>query len=292
MAFELRRNESVRVGVRRIASERIARAIKVTRRAAGPDAPREGVDAAVHEARKRCKELRALVRLVRPGFPGYDAENAAFRDAARLLGELRDARTLLDAFDAVVEGAGGAFAGIREMLVDDARAEREDAPALLAEFAQRMEAAGDRVEHWTLEAPGFDALRGGLERTYGRCRSAMDDARAEPTTERLHDWRKRVKDTRHHLRLVRGVWTPVIEPLRQEAGRLGDLLGEEHDLAVLEAAVRERAGDHERSGELLALIDARRGDLRGRAFTLGRTLYALSPRAYGHHAKELWRAWR
>ena len=36
----------------------------------------------VHEARRRCKKLRGLLRLVRPAFAGYDKESAALRDAA------------------------------------------------------------------------------------------------------------------------------------------------------------------------------------------------------------------
>jgi hypothetical protein len=42
-------------------------------------------DEAAHDARKRCKKLRALLRLVRAELPAkvYRAENDALRDAAR-----------------------------------------------------------------------------------------------------------------------------------------------------------------------------------------------------------------
>ena len=48
----------------------------------------------VHEARRRCKKLRGLLRLVRPAFPEFARENAAIRDAAALLSHLRDAEVL------------------------------------------------------------------------------------------------------------------------------------------------------------------------------------------------------
>src|ERR1700761_6944167 len=48
----------------------------------------------VHEARRRCKKLRGLLRLVRPALPDFATENAAVRDAAALLSHLRDAEVL------------------------------------------------------------------------------------------------------------------------------------------------------------------------------------------------------
>ena len=50
--------------------------------------------AAVHEVRKSLKKIRAALRLVRPviGDKSYRRENTCFRDAARPLTEVRDAR--------------------------------------------------------------------------------------------------------------------------------------------------------------------------------------------------------
>lgn len=54
-------------------------------------------ETAVHETRKRCKELRGLLRLVRPALGSqYGRLNAHDRDAAKELSTLRDAQTLLD----------------------------------------------------------------------------------------------------------------------------------------------------------------------------------------------------
>ena len=74
---------SVERGVRRIAVEQIDKAISEIQE---PD-----VTEAVHNVRKRCKKLRALIRIVRYAFDDYKAENASFRDAARSLAVLRDA---------------------------------------------------------------------------------------------------------------------------------------------------------------------------------------------------------
>src|SRR2546430_1303607 len=60
-------------------------------------------DKAVHEARKDMKKLRALVRLMRPELGGkaYRRENARFREVARSLSGVRDAKAMLEALDAL-----------------------------------------------------------------------------------------------------------------------------------------------------------------------------------------------
>jgi uncharacterized coiled-coil DUF342 family protein len=53
----------------------------------------------VHEVRKRCKETRATLRLVRELLPTYSDENAHYRDAARRLSYIRDAQVLSETFE-------------------------------------------------------------------------------------------------------------------------------------------------------------------------------------------------
>jgi len=70
-------------GMRRIATEEVARA---EAELADPDLP---IARKVHQARKRTKRLRGLLRLLRPAFPAYGAgpptcatPRAAFRRCA------------------------------------------------------------------------------------------------------------------------------------------------------------------------------------------------------------------
>src|SRR5262245_34387092 len=96
MSFALRLDESLHTGLRRIARKEMedARAY-VTQTANGSR------DEAVHEARKCCKKLRAILRLVRPaiGERQYRYENIAYRDAARPLTAVRDAKILVESVD-------------------------------------------------------------------------------------------------------------------------------------------------------------------------------------------------
>jgi CHAD domain-containing protein len=91
MACSLKAGDaSLQDGVRRIAVEQISAMLGEI------DDASLGRDETVHQLRKRCKKLRGLVRLVRPGFEDDRSENATFRDAARGLSALRDADVLIE----------------------------------------------------------------------------------------------------------------------------------------------------------------------------------------------------
>lgn len=291
MALEFKQGEKVRAGVRRIVVERINNAIGVVEATRNTEASREDIDLAVHDARKRCKELRALIRLVRPSFDGYERENAAFRTAARLLADLRDATTVLDTFDALTGDDTELFAPVRAALATERVDLSTDAGERLREFVERLTEVGQRTSKWTLKEHGFDAIGPGLEKTYARCQSAMHAATKKPSIDNLHEWRKLVKYNRYHLRLLRGLFQPVIEPVREQAKRLSDLLGDHHDLAVLAEAIdaAEPAVDAALLKQLHQRIAERCDSIEAEAFDLGRRLYAQKPSHYRSHAEVLWR---
>ena len=93
-------DRSMGEGFVRIAREQIDKAIAIAEDAGQAPAKR------VHEARRRAKKLRALLRLVRPDFSDYAAENAFVRDAARGLSAARDTKVAEDTLDRLLDWAG------------------------------------------------------------------------------------------------------------------------------------------------------------------------------------------
>ena len=93
MALQLKRKESLEEGVHRVIEERVTEAAHElrSRRARGET---------IHTARKRLKEARAILRLVRDelGESTFDRENRSYRNAARPLSELRDTEAIAQAF--------------------------------------------------------------------------------------------------------------------------------------------------------------------------------------------------
>jgi hypothetical protein len=76
----------------------------------------------------------------------------------------------------------------------------------------------------------------------------------------------------------------VLTATAGEAKALSQLLGDDHDLAVLAQLAREdpalTAGPASDRDQLLELIDRRRGELVEQARTLARRLYAEPPKAF------------
>ena len=297
MGYRLRRREAVDAGVARIAREQIDKALEEIGEAS--------LDRheTVHQVRKRCKKLRGLARLVRPSLGGrFRKINTTFRDAARELSLIRDAQSSIESFDKLVGEfedplEPDAFASIRQWLAEEleqASAGESDLDARLARFANILRDARSRVDRWELTAAEFDAVCDGLAKTYGRGRDAMNPAYDRRTAEAFHEWRKRVKYHWYHLRLLQPIWSPVLKRQRQEADRLGDLLGDEHDLAVLRGRIVEESGRWEPFNveAFLGLLDRRRLELHSLAWPLGQRLYAEKPSALVRRFGCYWDAWR
>ncbi len=279
------------------------------------------------KALKRLRALLVLLR-AELGAKRYTRENAALRDCGRRLAGARDAEVMLGTLDSLVRRDPSHFtrsAAVRTLRAQ-LLAERDAAAAhaihdarVRSEVAIELRAVRARVVRWELRERGLRLLAPGLEGIYKRGRGRMGIARrraaAEPpgkerrrgkrsrrgrkdkrarqgqSVEALHVWRKRVKELRYAVEtLDRGgkAYRPVRRVARR-ADRLGEMLGEEHDLALLEARVRERsrafAGERKVRKRLLALIAARRRKLRKRALREGERLYRRPPRRFVRRLK-------
>ena len=120
-AFKLKKKESAKKGIRRVAHDRAEDAVGLLR-----DEEADPIEA-VHEARKDLKKLRATLKLVRPliGDKTYGRENARFRDAGRALSDVRDAQVRAQTIDALAKRFSddpppGGWWTLRALLVDDA----------------------------------------------------------------------------------------------------------------------------------------------------------------------------
>lgn len=299
MSYRFESGEAVPAASRRVAAEQLAQALESLRE--------EGDRAeAVHDARKRLKKLRALLRLLRDDLGGtaYKRENRRFRDAGRALSGVRDAEVLVETLDQLRGHFDGvllarAFAGARRELMRRQEAatrrvleegERD------AEVAAELEAAQARLADWPLESEGWPAVAGGLERVYARGRDAFAEVCEDSgDAAAFHEWRKRVKDLWYHLRLLREVWPEPMKAARDEAKALSDLLGDDHDLVVLEETLRaepEAFGGTEERAALLGLIAERSAQLRAAAQPLGERLYAEKPSRFARRVERYWRAWQ
>ena len=280
--YRLARDESLREGIVRIAVGQLDLAIALVEGREG-DGPQ-----AIHEARKALKRLRAVLRLCRPylGKQRYRQENTILRDAGRSLSGARDAQVLIETLDGLREPLAeelpdDIWSRFRDALSADARALGDPDDKERANVASALAGVRARVELWQLpDDRGPEALAPGLRRIYSRARRARRKAREQAIPENLHELRKRTKDVWYSAQLLARVRPKRIAKLRRRAHRLADVLGEDHDLAVLleRAAAKPEAFGSGELELLRALIERRRRVLEADALARAAKLYRRTPR--------------
>jgi CHAD domain-containing protein len=297
MSYRLSLDGPVRDAVRAVAHERATHALRALRETA-PEDP----GTAVHDVRKDAKKLRALLRL---GQPEIDPklrrrENRTIAAIARRLSGSRDADVLaVQAADLAERAVGQApeatFTAVHDAFAQASRAAQLD--GAIAGAVAELEALVERIEAWPLEDVRARTLVDGLQRTYARGRDELGRVRRAPDdAAQLHEWRKRVKDLWYQERLLRDVWPPVLKAQAGELSRLGELLGDDHDLAVLRDQLTAPGGvgaglavDLE---PVLAVIDARRAELQAEALAIGTRVYAEKPGAFARRHRAYLKAAR
>jgi hypothetical protein len=99
----------------------------------------------------------------------------------------------------------------------------------------------------------------------------------------------------HHSLLLRRICPKLIKPHRRLAELLGELLGQDHDYAVLRSQLSDWGGQPAMDRELemlLPLIDRRQTELRVEMAHLGRLLQAEKPRQLAARWQGYWDASR
>jgi CHAD domain-containing protein len=291
MVYRLKTSDkSLTAALRRIARAQIDGALEAADRPG--ETPRD-----IHEARARCKKLRGLIRLVRPAFPGFDAENAAFRDAAKALERLRAGGAGLETLDRLRAAApdgldADALAAIRARFKAEALPHlATDRHADIAAFRALLSDARARIADWRLSSRGFAPARKGLQKTYAQGQRGLERARQSGTAEAFHDWRKPVKYHWYHAQLLRPVKPRRIDPQRDLAKALGEMLGDHHDLHDMRAHLATGDFPSRAVAAMQAPIAAEMARMEAGALALGARLFEDDPAALARRWQRWWKDW-
>ena len=281
----LRTNKGLGLEVRRVARLEIDSAITALK-TGGQPVSSEGV----HEARKNIKRLRSLLRLTRHelGDKVFQAENRALRQIARRLSYSRDSDVMVATLDSLTatyatEIPAGVFDDLRAALETNAETERTRLAAHTSAVngaIAELHALRARVAGWPLPESGTIAdLKPGVRYIYKRGRDANDEAHAKPTTKQLHNLRRRTKDVVHTAQLLDAA-SPNAAKIASRGKAVNEMLGEDHDLAVLRsgAAVHAETLSPGHLELLNALIDRRRAAVQREATDQSGLLYNRPPR--------------
>ena len=252
-------------------------------------------DETVHAARKAIKKARAALRLLRATLTQdiYLAENVALRDAGRYFAPLRDAKSLLAAFETLRERhpedlQHAAYQSLSEHLrakLLEQHRELLRTPEALENCMHLVSRSLDRASRWKDGALPAEGIAPGLQRIFRAGRKALAHARRTGTPEALHEWRKHVKYLSNALKVL-GFSGAGSKKLVERADKLAAQLGEDHDLCELQRPVSsgEFSMGTDASHTLVRLIEFRRAKLQRRAYALGAKIYDEKP---GHFSRRM-----
>lgn len=289
MTFALNPRRPVGAEARRLLKRQLHR---IERHLAG----RAPVQRRIHETRKRIKEARGLLRIVRYSLGDHFAiENVWYRDAAREFSAARDAEAALEAITALRDHA--ADDATRRAIVRVRRAVRKrarnvaDHQAHIDHLLAELPAARARIQTWPRMDNAFSSLHDGLERTFRDAKRALDIAETDRSPQNFHELRKRVKDHWYEAQLVEKAWPAMLDSYTHLIADLSRLLGLHHDLVMLRqllSAEPESFGSPATIEKTCAAIGEWLPEIEQRALRLAAPIYAEKPAQWRRRIGGYW----
>lgn len=277
--------ETLAEGLRRVIDNQFVIALNIV------ETPPGEQPIAVHATRKALKRLRAMLRLVRDTISHdcYHTDNQVLKLVAAELSAVRDSWVMAQVMERLLPhspSTNDAVITIIDRLRDRYRIESagllENKPHM-ASIIEQLEAARHRSSRWTVLAGevdtplphSYESIVPGLQRVYKRGRRGMRIVADSPTDTLLHVWRKRAKYLRHQVEALNVLDPERLLSYELQLERLTDLLGDDHDLAVLlgrfrndQALVAGLALD-----PVLEAVGEKRHELQAESLAIGRVFF-------------------
>jgi len=256
----------------------------------------------VHELRKHCKRMRALLRMMKPCLgKSFAKQDRSCRDFARSLAQMRDAHVVVHAYDELMRANRGQvdrrrFAPVyrRLKLLRDEEVSAPEEAVFTDELSQRLEKHVRWADAWRFEKKGWSVMSEGLTDIYREGRHQFKQVKVEGDDDGFHEWRKSVKYLMYQLQWLQPMNSKEIGEMTRELKRLADLLGDDHDLSMLRQFIEVDSRSFGREttvAALMELIKARQQLMREEALTLAHELYAEKAGAWEKRMHGYWKQW-
>jgi hypothetical protein len=293
MAYRLKLKTTLALEVRRIALEQIEIARQALTR-------RDDRAAAVHDARRSLKRLRAMLRLVRPalGETWFKQSNRQLAGLGQRLSQSRDLDVMVVTLSKLENGSGCLAKDVAERLrraVAHRRSRANGAarPASDRGLGSALKRAEKLFATERLRGLSLVHVAAGLEQSYRKARRTFREAYQAESDEGFHNWRKATQAHWRHMQLLGRGWPESIGARAAEAKELSRLLGEDHDLSVLLAFAHKNGATGLAATELDALrASCLKGQrqIRDLARLHAERLFADRPRQLTKHILRYWKA--
>ena len=297
MAFRLKRKESVRHGLRRLARRELRRAADSL-----DDKRMRSKTGAVHSARRALKKVRAILAMLEEdGGRGLKKHRRRLRDAGRALSRVRDVEVSIETFDRVLRRSPSALSrrtavAVRRQLVADRDRLLQDAATrkAMAAAAEVIRKSARKARRWRSEHRNFPALAAAIRQARHDAQLAMNRARTQPQADNFHEWRKTVKTLWYELGLLGACGAPLRADVRA-LDRIQEWLGEDHNVVILS----HRLVDHEPFARNVAELqtfqaaaESYQQQLRRQALAKGEEIFATPTPRFVDRVRHEWHEWR
>ncbi|MGE3164784.1 MAG: CHAD domain-containing protein [Planctomycetota bacterium] len=228
-------------GVRAAFARVVREAVSLQTRSLGPAR-------AIHEFRKRLRQVRALLRLCRADLIGdrYLQIEARLRHLGRRTSAVRDTRVLLDTLS-TFKGRSHARTvnAVREELMREvAVLERRDEEARVLERAQaELAAIGAWIRVSLPAGLAREFLARSLAHSMDRVRRARRRAKRGDGDRAIHRWRKRTKELRYQLELLPDLRPRKAKKAAAKLDQLAQAIGGTTDLVMLCEYIDSKAAE-------------------------------------------------
>ncbi|MEI6351987.1 MAG: CHAD domain-containing protein [Verrucomicrobiota bacterium] len=279
MSFCLKLRAGLAAETRRVAFEELTTAVERLR------------SGDIHQTRRSLKQVRALLDLAHDDFARNQSQ--LFRDAARRLAATRDRevslRVLTELGETRFRPERALFRQARAALGSRAGLGKSASAVAL----RSLESALVSLADWTPNV-SIKSFEQRLRRSWRRGRRAVQAAKLSlnqlvdsgvpagggaGNPEDLHELRKCIKLLWAQLRLLRRCRPGLMKKLIREADGIAELLGDEHDLAILNQRL-SKARVLAKLGPLAGFLVQRRAELGHKAVARAECFFEEKPRRF------------
>lgn len=254
-----------------------------------------GRDASIFALRKRTKEIRGLLRLLRNGWDDARDWNARIGDAAAQLAPARDAEVMLATFDSLTarRRTPSDFDSLRDALLDEMDiADAATDPDANVQFAATMAEFAHAARKLKIHGKTSPLVWNNLSRIWEKtARAYKKAAQSGEVATAFHDWRKMLKQHWYQARFFKPIDRKGMRGHIAQVDALARVLGAHNDHDVLLGFLRATCPVDPALARLEPDLLSARVRLARQALDMADRLYARpNPADAWAHQWQEWRA--
>jgi CHAD domain-containing protein len=241
-------------------------------------------DELVHTLRKRVKNVRTILKLLRKevGEEFYKKNNFLLRDLNRRSASIRNYFAIINLVQSNLELADNkqlkeALTLLELRLKADFENVRNntDYSTLFSNYKTQLGKYQTHLNKFNVDESRFGIIKAGLLNIYTEGQDLLNLCIKTPTDKNLHEWRKTTKDFYYITNSLSPIWKPVYTAYAKEIKALSDILGMVNDYFELNHYIQSLVDNPYDFSMLIDLIDTNRQKLITKAYQLGRRIYAI-----------------